>query len=434
MRHLITTAILIVSACSSVAASAQEFRGIERPAIAKNLQINLTRPQIALVNATAPAVGRQQGFVIKLSGMKGWRAAHVYRFTPGCDFERQLGVAGQRVTFDRRLANSELGYTSDVPGVNNLVAPTREGIALDANGEAMFRIEGVVGVSGGTNAAAQDAAPAAAVLQNRTALLSFSRTVVDRGTSCTPRAIIVFQGENLQWHTVDRSNSVRAVATLPQSEFVEVQGPAWTPLQRRRVVISDTASLRGLLNPQLLTAATFSQCSGTSSALGQPDFPVGVRTVSGDIAFSISSGPTGTRCRAVLDKGTLPAGVTALSATFSTNRRGVRCQLGSQSLLPTDLVRAWLTFTGVSSVALDRIANVVRPPAAIAEGAVRDIGGNGWLDPFRFPEDPIRVEWQAQTAPMTGVLECAVTAVNDHGVTLRLDSMEFLVPEGVNLP
>jgi hypothetical protein len=173
--------------------------------------------------------------------------------------------------------------------------------------------------------------------------------------------------------------------------------------------------------------AAGSVCSGISSAFGQPNQLVGVREKDGDLTFSIRSGPAGTKCLVVLNQAALPDGVTVVSANFSVEKDGSRCRLGNVNL-PQEM----LAYFG-ASFSLERVTAVVRAPELIKAGVVTP-GATGWLNPFAFPGVGVnRLDWQSHFAPMGVVLSCEVTAVNDHGLTLRFDSVEFLVPDGVDL-
>jgi len=388
-------------------------------------------PTITLTNVDPPALGRLQTFNFKVSGLKGAKTVHLFQFNPGCDFERQLGVSGLRIRLETIPSNARRYTTDSSPEVTrraNFRDPVGDGLVLDANGEATFLVTGVLGVGPGRELVAQNTSPDATTLQSPGALDRFARGIVTEPTSCTPSAAFVFLGGDRRWYTLDFDDKLRDVNEEPLVDLFERKGRPYMARPRRVVSVVETKRLKDLLAPAMPALAAGSICKGVSTAIGQPAHAVGMGEKDGDLTFTIRSGPAGTRCGIVFNQAPLPAGVTVTSARFSVERVGSRCQLGRGSV-PQDLVG----FFGGVGFNLSRVSGVVRQPAAIVAGTLTP-AATGWLNPFEFP-DPgrTRLQWQAHFAPMGGVLSCDATAFNDHAVTLRFDSAEFLVPDGVDL-
>lgn len=419
------------AALAQVAVVQQPFRS----AISPDMLRQDYAPKIELTNATPPAVGRLVSLSFKISGLKGARAVHLYRFTPGCNVERQLGISGLPIRLDTTPFAGGTSYTTDNPQnpmeQTNFRDPITTGLLLDANGEARLAFQGVIGVSGGGNRAAQNIAPDGAALQSRAAMDEFSRSIANQPLSCTPSAAFVFLGADRKWRTLDSENFMHDVTDRAFTALVIVQGQPWIARPRRLQTVISTRQLRDLLAPAMPSLAAGSACSGLSVALGQPNHLVGPREKDGDLTFSIRSGPAGTRCGVLFNQAKLPAGVTVVKAKFTVETVGSRCRVGNTSL-PLEVFERLGVFASARPV-LGRVTDVVRTPESIQAGDVVP-SASGWLDPFRFPEPGVnRLEWQAHFAPMGATLSCDATAVNDHGVTLRFDSAQFLVPDGVDL-
>ena len=392
---------------------------------------NTFAPTMALMNPEDAAVGQLVTLSFKISGLKGARAVHLYRFTPGCLAERQLAIQGLPI----RLDVPDVRYTTDALETptqrTNFRAPASPGLVVDQNGEARLDFRGVIGVPGGGSARFQAALPDNASLQSREAMDEFARTILDDQRSCTPSAAFVFMAADGKWYTLDRDNNLLDVTDPALTALVTRPGSTWLPRPRRLKSVINTRHLRDLLSPFMSSFEGGSTCRGISVAFGQPNFLVGVREKDGDLTFAIRSGPAGTKCAVVFNRADLPPGVTVVSARFSVEKDGSKCRLGNTRLPQDSFVLLAPAF--LSPHSLDRVSAVVRQPELITAGVVSP-GANGWLNPFKFPQIEVDgIRWQAHFAPMGVTLSCDVTAVNDHGITLRFDSADFLVPDGVNL-
>ena len=388
-------------------------------------------PRIALIGAP-PAVGRETTLRFLVSNLGDARAVHLFAFQPGCDFEQKGGISGLPLRLDIRTLGlgSTRAYSSSWDRRFGDSRPIElPGIPV-ANGAAEVMLIGVTGASGGRFTPDEEVSgPSFASLMERDALARYQRTITS-DTQCEPKAYVMVQGADSQWRLLNRDGSFNDTFRTDGTAAMII-GQPFTPRPRRKVAISATGSLKSLLAPAIRANAPGSVCEGTSSALGGQDHAVGVIDKEGDIAFRIRSGPNGTRCIVAFPDAALPAGVTALNARFSVARTGDKCRLGNGGVPLDPGILAGL-IPG-ASFALERSSQMLMRPQTIVEGAVNP-GSTGWLNPFAMPSEPARFNWSARIAPMLTGLFCEATATNDHGIELRLDSIEFLVPEGVAFP
>ena len=389
-------------------------------------------PTIELDTVTSPAIGRIATARFRISGLRGAKAVHLYRFSPGCSFEQQLATSGLSLRLENG-ASDRRRYTTDSPRRNDGGLAFREPgegeLRVDARGEATLSIQGVFGVGPGTAAAARLGTPPATSLQTREAMDRFVRTIVDPPGTCTPSAAFVFVTPDGKWRSISSEGRLLELTDPSLTDLHIRSGPPWHPRPRTTFTVTATKVLRDLLSPTMRASAAGSTCDGVSGGLGQTPHRVGVREQDDDLTFTIRSGPAGTRCAINFSSANLPEGVTVTAARFSVSKDGNRCRLGS-STRPGDFAGPPVVGPGF---ALDRVSSVVRAPEPLVDGTVVP-ATNGWLNPFRFPESAsLRIQWQAHFAPMLGALTCDATAGNDHGVTLHFDSAEFRVPDGLTL-
>lgn len=367
---------------------------------------------------------RLQVLKLKVTGLPGAVAVQLYEIRTGCPFEQQPGVSG---LLNRTLDNT---YSTDPDSHPRPLSPSGKGIDVGADGTVTINLQGVVPAQGG------GILPEARALTDaELQATGFLATTIRTGapvSSCTPSAIIVFRMDDGVWRVKGRDGVLHAVGDAGLQAATTVGRP-WAPMERRHVVVEDTATLRTLLKPGMSPGSTGAVCSGLSEALGQPSYAVGVREIGGDIVFRARSGPAGTRCYIGMPSIALPEGV-AVKARFSVTKVGDKCKV-ENGILPLEYLM-WL-FPTPPRFALSRVQAVLAPPVTVdSDGGAFDISATSWLDPWTFPDQGVnsRPTWQAHTAPVGAVLLCQPTAVNDHAVELRLDRIEFDVPNGVQTP
>lgn len=183
-------------------------------------------------------------------------------------------------------------------------------------------------------------------------------------------------------------------------------------------VVTDTFSWL----PKLRFSPNTSQgsCSGMSEALGQQSYRVGLIENNGtgspppDITFSIRSGPTGTGCTWRSQPLVLPASM-RLTQVNATIQKTSKCNLSIASIPPA----ATLNLINVSMRgATDPLVNTAG--AAMGTVVASNPQGAGLYTSF-----------------LTGFvvdLRCEKTLVNDHYVTVSLDSFTFESAQGTSLP
>ena len=226
----------------------------------------------------------------------------------------------------------------------------------------------------------------------------------------------------------------------------------------KRVVVNDTARLSKLLAFETRSRVLGSVCSGTSTGAGQPAREVGQYVEQGDIAFKIRSGPLGTSCDFVtsaVNPG-LSNSIIPVRVTFSTKLDGNKC---SSSKFTADDAGQASTFGGNrDAVILNRQLNLTQGnPSSGVVNIPRGTGDFNGMLPAILMEGSKSVSWVAAIdqrniskpvsasatrdprgglywQPLAAYLTCEGTAVNDHGVSLRIDSMEFVVPKDSSFP
>jgi hypothetical protein len=166
----------------------------------------------------------------------------------------------------------------------------------------------------------------------------------------------------------------------------------------------------------------YGACSGDS--LGVEIVPVGVRSVGSDLALRIRSGPLGTGCEWRSRRAPAATGLQLTEMNWSVAKVGTKCCAGNKTQCDPERSLGYANTAGTPWVDgsgsnlgtfFDGGGGAV---AAAMEGATR---------PASKPS-----EWgRPAFVPFTVRLRCDATIVNDHGVTLRLDSVKFLGPPGL---
>jgi hypothetical protein len=169
---------------------------------------------------------------------------------------------------------------------------------------------------------------------------------------------------------------------------------------------------------------TFGTCSGTS--YGIPSFEVGIVEEGNDLAFTIRSGLFGTGCEWRSRRLDVDSGLRLIAMNWEITKAGSKCCSGALSNCEPQQVVG--TVSGdvtpiVESPQFDR------PPFYDGGGAAIAAGINGSRPGVPAPD------WgSSYFTPMTVRLRCDPTVVNDHGITLRLNSVRLEGPPGRKFP
>jgi hypothetical protein len=402
----------------------------------------MARPQIALISPP-PAAGRETTLRFRISALGTATAVKLHAFRPGCKFEQTPGVSGSPFRLDRQtnlLLQTGSNYTMQPPLSSGQMQGLSQGFGSSApegpsfpvvGGAAEFSITGVPGVDGGALSSADEkAGPDLAALARASALAGYQRTISADG-GCEPRAVILVRDTDAKWHVLKPDGSYDETS-LGGVSAQPVRGPIYALRGRRTLTFGNTAALRTKLDP-LMRGPAMSTCSGTSSALLNPDYPVGIRESGGDLVFRVRSGPNGTSCTINMRLAGLPAGANA-AARFSVSQDGTKCRASSGSTMNELMIRVMIRLLINSAFGeSDPLPQMIMPPAVPAPGTFR-IAEAGWLDPFAVPGSGTRFGWRTTATPIVGELSCSATLVNDHGVELRLDSVDVDLPDGTSYP
>lgn len=397
------------------------------------------RPQIALTNPP-PVVGRVAALGFQVSNLGAATAVHLFDFRPGCGFEQTPGVSGlpfriDRDAVERRRRGSSYTTAFDPRAVtrprrmNDVRGPEGNGIAV-SNGTAKFTLQGVPGAEGGFLSIPDEVrAPDQQALFEPNALAVYQRSVAN-GTNCEPSAFLMVRDPANVWRLLNPDGTFNDTFRADASQQA-IRGPVYSPRNRRTVTFGSTFALRDKLGA-FMVGPLQSTCKGVSTALGSPEYPVGISESGGDLVFKIRSGPNGTRCLVRMQFTDLPTGATA-SARFSVTRDGTQCRMGDGSLLNEQLSAFLTMFMVRGAFNLDRSSQMLMP-AVKADTGTFQISQTGLLNPYALPNGTERFSWRTSGSPIVGLLFCEPTAVNDHGLQLRLDSVDIDLPDGVSYP
>lgn len=399
--------------------------------------IKLARPTLppAIVVLPNPAVdGKAVYLTIKLVNLgEGVTQAHVYKFTPGCDVSQRLGLTDPKLlrsTFYESAGRSggEFRYNSDVvfntPGAAHPAStrpyPGRPALAV-TDGVATFQMDGRLGAKLQRYIPERGPSPVAESGIVRVVDYQVSGDAASTtARSCQASGHINVRGADGKWRSLKKDGSVTENFDLPET----ITGSVWRTLPARRVTINETATLKDLLKPSFGASLRFFACEGVSESVGQPTYRVGMMEIGGDIAFRIRSGPLGTKCHLKIAASDIPDGVTG-RATWSTTKAGDKCKLGEPGA-PVPVPSGGFNLNRSEGIK-------VAPTDILAPGTI-NLTYQGWLYPYDLASTYSQFAWHNGIRHITATLNCDMTIFNDHGIELRLDSVEFTVPDGVRFP
>lgn len=196
-----------------------------------------------------------------------------------------------------------------------------------------------------------------------------------------------------------------------------------------RELFGFTAQTRSLLNgtQNLGYPEPIGLCQGDS--LGFETVKVGVVNVGGDLAFRIRSGPIGTVCEWRSRLAPIDSGLQLGSFRWSVTKVGSKCCSGAVTGCDPETSRGMIAgdamplITGTRSTAADQDffqdgwGNRI---AATIDGSQSSVSSSAW--------------GKYQLNPATVHLHCNATVVNDHGITLLLESVTLRGPPGSSFP
>lgn len=388
--------------------------------------------------ATETYAGDDTSVTLELRGLHGATEVHLYQFNPGCEFEQQPRVSG-RSLFPQVSSGALPFYTTDKPTDSTASAgppaagrvpstPTTNGIAVASDGTALITTSGVYRLSGGNGAFKAFFDPATALVTEYERSVTFPTETFEE---CKARGVIVWKdGASGEWRTKDLAGVIRPLASVMKDSAPQaLRTQPWSLARGVRHTIDETADLEELLKPAMAGHGT---CKGVSDTLFGK-FSVGVGKKGGDITFKIRSGPAGTRCAFALDALKLPQGTDIEEVRFSVDKVGTKCRLGAAATLPGDLA-ALLIPSFLSSPTLDRTEGFVLKPTTLTSTGAKSVAARGWwANPLTEPSSGKFVAWNLVMPSWVGTLQCDATAVNDHGITLRVDSITYRAPVGVTI-
>jgi hypothetical protein len=83
---------------------------------------------------------------------------------------------------------------------------------------------------------------------------------------------------------------------------------------------------------------------------------------------------------------------------------------------------------------LDRTEGLTLQPSTVTRTGAQSVPNDGyWLNPLEAPSTGKRVQWRLVMPGLAAMLQCETTAVNDHAITLRIDSISYRSPPGVTI-
>lgn len=378
------------------------------------------RPILAIV-ATPASAHRVATLTVQLNGLGDARAVHLYGFDPGCDVG-QLAVSGLTLRRDvadaARMSSSGQGrvsYSSDeFPG--RQVAPHRPGLAV-TNGSAtitmLARIGGGIPLSPREEVTGQvdDSLPQVNDYASR------GLAAVGQQT-CTPRAVLIVQGADGVWRNLRADGSL---TSLTQDTTRAVTGLAWRVQGGQMIRHTSSTAARDILKPSMKVVRPGSACNGVSTAPGS-QHPVGVLEDGGDLVFRIRSGPIGTHCRLLIPTRPLNDG-TRVTVSFSVRTTGSKCRVGAPAA----------PISAPGGFALNRSEGTRLAPIRPTEGGRIGLSWSGWINPNGHTSAD-RISPRTVLSAMEMDLFCEITAINDHAIEVRLDEVEYILPDGAPMP
>ena len=375
------------------------------------------RPQITIAPNPVPD-HRIAGLTVSLTGLGDAQAVHLFGFEPGCDFA-QTPVSNNPMRRDitdssRAGARSTVSYTTDA-SAGRISAIQLPGLPV-VNGSAKLSIFGRVGGSirlsprEETTGIPDEAPPTIARYTTNSLATGSPRT-------CEPRAVLMVQGADGIWRNLRPDGSL-ALAQEVGAEVVK--GVPWRTIGGARVTHTRTTNSRDALNPRFSFVRPGSVCSGVSRTPAG-EFPVGILEVEGDLVFRIRSGPVGTHCRLELPGRSLEDG-TRLTLRFSASKVGDKCRIGAPA-----------GFGLPGGFVLDRADQFVLGPRRLTETGAVMLSWAGWIDPF-VNGGGGRLQHRTVMQEAHIDLYCEPTALNDHGIEIRFDEIEYMLPNGGRVP
>lgn len=441
VKALIAAATLSGMAMHTMAQTSLPDTTLQKPIIARSVTAIATEPdpQIEIRTQSDMYPGMTNSFRIHVTGLLGASEVHLQEFKPGCGFELQQNVVGFGLAYIERSGRFDPLHDAPYSTIGDMSIPSRlnppdepdiRGRTVDATGvmEAL-QVRATAGISGNTSQTPENPA-----LRPGRDSVRYVISVSGPFVECVPRAQVLWKDRATSaWRGIDAATNKPRDLKSGRFDLAFTRGKPWKILRPVRQTISNTEALSE--RSVAAIGSLVGTCSGRSETLAG-SHPVGMRIEDGDITFTIRSGPLGTRCGFALRPMSLRNGVMLQDVQVTVSRVGSKCRLGSSAFLPSDVstVLQGLILGGALNFSLDRITETLLPPVVIREaGAVQGVGVGSWVDPFTFPSAQKLMSWTTWSMPLVGVLECDVTGVNDHAVTLRVDSVNYSGPPGAKL-
>lgn len=267
-------------------------------------------------------------------------------------------------------------------------------------------------------------------------------------STCEPKGVVFWKMPDGIWRGVDNTTG----QATPINEIRRLRYTSSRPFflkTHQRIVVEETAKLeRWGLSARMMGESIGAVCDGKSWGPAG-EHAVGVGRASGDLTFTLRSGPVGNRCGIALSGYELPPGVSVVSQTYSLRRIGDQCHLDASATLPQDVLAGALMVTWAMASAADGLIrwiitgepsmnmgfqlsrlDYVWKPTRINVGERSGGSVHGWRDPYGFGDPVQRVTSLDKASPQVGLLECNPALSNDNAATLRLERVVLNVPVG----
>lgn len=356
---------------------------------------------------------------VAIGGLGDAQAVHLFGFEPGCDFG-QTPVSNAPMRRDltdstRSRSGAGVSYTTDVSAgrTGNIQLP---GIKV-TDGLARITITGRIGGAMRFSPSEERSG------QSDEGLLDLARYTTNstsdgRPRTCQPRAVLMVQGRDGVWRNLRRNGSL---ALVQESGAEAIDGMPWRTIGGRRVTHTNSVNSRNILNPTFRVVRPGSSCSGVSRSPGSVH-PVGMLEDNHDLVFRIRSGPIGTHCRLSIPTRGLGDGM-RVTYRFKVSTVGNKCRIGAPA--------AGIGVPG--GFILERADRALLGTRRLESAGVHMMSWSGWINPNgHISGDRLSHRTVLQAAEMD--LFCDVTAVNDHAIEVRLEEVEYFLPDGVPMP
>lgn len=268
-------------------------------------------------------------------------------------------------------------------------------------------------------------------------------------STCEPKGVVFWKMPDGVWRGVDNATG----QATPINEIRRLRYTKSRPFflkTHQRIVVEETAKLeRWGLSATMMGASIGAVCDGKSWGPAG-EHAVGVGRASGDLTFTLRSGPVGNRCGIALSGYDLPEGVSVISQNYSLRRIGDQCHLDASAVLPQDVLAGAMMVTWSMVAAADGLIrwiitgernmstgfalsrlDYVWKPTRISVGERSGGSVHGWRDPYGFGDPVQRVTSLGKASPQVGLLECNPALSNDNAATLRLERVVLNVPVGL---